>query len=273
MPMYTNIGGGGQKQIASLYINKDGNNKALNNAYGNINGSKKEIFSATKYYWYKQHQVSSYTLCDMPYWKNNTGASYESGYDNYLCPKNFYSTSDTIPLYSSMSYTNSSGSLQFSRYNSVSFNYNRTDHSDGSITYHLDPSYNGYYFPGYGYNDYIAFKISSYGSSLTVIYQSSYTEYRPVLKISSVYYKVPKSYSTNFNTVKYTSKLSLNTVTTGASKYSSSRTVVTDLTSGNSGYKIGWYSDDSDYSDDYPKSCHRAFYCDGYYYEYLGYYA
>ena len=74
MPMYTNIGGG-QKQLASLYINKDGSSKALNNIYANINGSSKVIFSATKYYWYKQHPVSSYTLCNMPYWEDSTGAS------------------------------------------------------------------------------------------------------------------------------------------------------------------------------------------------------
>ena len=264
--------GGGQKQLASLYINKDGSSKALNNIYTNINGSSKVIFSATKYYWYKQYPVSSYTLCSIQYWQDSTGYSYE-GVVNYLCPKSFSSTSDTIPLYSSMSYTNSSGSLQFSGYNSVNFDYNRTESSDNDIYYYLNPSYDGYYFPGYGFNNNIAFKVSSSGSSLEVIYHDTYVEYRALLRLNGVYYKVPKSYSTNFNTVKYNSKLSLNTVTTGASKYSSSRTVVTDLTSSNSGYKIGWYSDDSDYSDDYPKSCNRAFYCDGYYYEYLGYYA
>ena len=38
--------GGGQKQLTSLYINKDGSNKALNNVYANINSSSKEIFSS-----------------------------------------------------------------------------------------------------------------------------------------------------------------------------------------------------------------------------------
>ena len=38
--------GGGQKQIASLYINKDSSNTALSNAYANINGTNKEIFSS-----------------------------------------------------------------------------------------------------------------------------------------------------------------------------------------------------------------------------------
>ena len=84
---------------------------------------------------------------------------------------------------------------------------------------------------------------------------------------------MPKSYSTNFNTVKYNEKLYLETVTTGASKYNSSCTVVTNLASSNSGYIIGSHSDDSNYCDDYPYSCSRAYYCDGYYYEYLGYYA
>ena len=65
MPMYSNIGGG-SKQIASLYINKDGNNKALNNAYGNINGSKKEIFS--KLYTWAKHT-----------WKYNGSKSYVMG--------------------------------------------------------------------------------------------------------------------------------------------------------------------------------------------------
>ena len=44
--------GGGSKQLTSLYINKDGSNKALSNAYGNINGTRKELFSRL-YKWAK----------------------------------------------------------------------------------------------------------------------------------------------------------------------------------------------------------------------------
>lgn len=35
--------------MASLYINNNGSNKQLNNAYGNINGNSKEIFNKLAY--------------------------------------------------------------------------------------------------------------------------------------------------------------------------------------------------------------------------------
>lgn len=47
--------GGGQRQIASLYINNNGTRKALNSAYANINGASKQIFTRlytwAKYTW------------------------------------------------------------------------------------------------------------------------------------------------------------------------------------------------------------------------------
>ena len=52
--------GGGQKQIASLYINNNGSNKGLSNAYGNINGTSKEIFTGVKKYWYRIYPVNSW---------------------------------------------------------------------------------------------------------------------------------------------------------------------------------------------------------------------
>ena len=63
MSLYTNIGGG-QKQIASLYINKDSSNIALSNAYANINGTNKEIFSATKYCYWRAYPVTKWQLCE-----------------------------------------------------------------------------------------------------------------------------------------------------------------------------------------------------------------
>ena len=51
--------GGGQRQIASLYINNDGTNKQLNNAYANINGSKKEIYGRISYHNYGEYKLTT----------------------------------------------------------------------------------------------------------------------------------------------------------------------------------------------------------------------
>ena len=51
--------GGGQRQIASLYINKNGTNKQLNNAYANINGSKKEIYGRISYHNYGEYKLTT----------------------------------------------------------------------------------------------------------------------------------------------------------------------------------------------------------------------
>ena len=63
--------GGGSKQLTSLYINNSGSSKVLNNAYGNINGSNKEIFSATKYYWWRAYPVTRYKLKKNYYFYNS----------------------------------------------------------------------------------------------------------------------------------------------------------------------------------------------------------
>ena len=49
--------GGGQKQIASLYINNSGSNKILNNAYANINGTSKEIFEKIPYHSFYKYKL------------------------------------------------------------------------------------------------------------------------------------------------------------------------------------------------------------------------
>ena len=259
MPMYTNIGGG-SKQLTSLYINKDGSNKALNNAYGNINGSSKLIFSATKYYWYKQYPVNGYTLCDAgSYWRDSSSTS------TGLYIRDFYSTDESIVLFSSMTYFDNDPEFRFGGYTTVKYDYNRTEHDSNDISYYLNPSYNGYY---YKENDNMTFKISTetYKTYLEVIYHDTYVEYKHSLGISAAYYRVPNSHSTtNYNTIKSATKYSLKSVSTGNSTDGLHRTVATVSSASKTGYIISSITDNSG---DY-----KAYYCDGYYYEYLGYYA
>jgi len=89
--------GGGQKQIASLYINKDSSNIALSNAYANINGTNKEIFSATKYYCWKAYPVNAWELVHC----SSAGSSYYEYDIRYL--KSAYQNSKKV--YSSISST------------------------------------------------------------------------------------------------------------------------------------------------------------------------
>ena len=57
MPMYSNIGGGA-KQFTSLYINKNGTRNEILAAYGNIDGSSKQIY--IKIYKWAKYSVETY---------------------------------------------------------------------------------------------------------------------------------------------------------------------------------------------------------------------
>lgn len=228
----------------------------MNSVYGNINSASKQIYSTTKYYWYKRYPVSSYTLFDAgSSWKNSSSAD-----GNGLYIKDLYSVNDSFTLYKSYGIYPGSPIINLSDSCNVSFDYNETTHSNGSTIYYLNPFHNGSYFKDSRYNDHIVFKVSSSGSYLEV----DGNKYRHNLSISASYYILPSDYSAKYITIKSTKKYSLSSISTGTSTDGSYRTIPV-INSSNSGYIVSTISDNS--------GSNKAYYCDGYYYEYLGYYA
>ena len=65
MAMYTNIGGT-SKELEYLRFNKDGAIQGITDAYANINGTNKEIFSAIKQHWWKRYEVTEWELKKIP---------------------------------------------------------------------------------------------------------------------------------------------------------------------------------------------------------------
>ena len=119
---------GGSKQLTSLYINKDGSNKALNNAYGNINGTSKQIFA--KMYKYTKYKLTTdgikryyFTHIDVdndPIWNYlDSDTSYiffKGGQNNTsdICPLDYRIVSNTTPKYFTISNTDYSDLCSYS---------------------------------------------------------------------------------------------------------------------------------------------------------------
>ncbi len=301
------MGGGVSKQSSSLYINQNGSSKILTNAYVNIDGSQKNIFTGQKKFWYKRYIVNDYYLCRSQSWYDSDTNDNTSTNDG--TPGN----GKGLAIYSSCSNPSNSKYFVLSGYKSVDFDVAGENNDVGvddpihNDYYYLDDKYDNYFFTrnsSYNTCD-VVYQIRAGGSYYLVLYSNgNYLGQDSCVAWHKFYYKFPKSHSSSYTLIgalPYASYTDESTAKCYAPVLDSNNIwkvgynhyyKICSPLSGFSGCPSIGYVDDVGYQLDYNPSpsftsagigygigehtdsndsvC--AYESDGYYWEYLGYY-
>ena len=296
MPTYANIGGA--KQLASIYSNIGGSNKSLSAIYANIGGSSKIIFEGIKKYWYKRYNVTSWEVKKCTSMYDEDTDSFTETNNHYLPPYHWqYYNGDSYYLYKNYSvstdYRNRftlTGASKISWIPSENNGTGDTAIEKQTYIYYLGSNFNGYYCPvttgctsttAYSSQIYHIIAADDHGSYMLEIDFSDGSERSDIaIQFDYLLWLQPTAHSSNYTLIgasaregwgassanKYSPWLSSNG-TWYIDGYHLLYNIASSSISEATGAGYGGQIDTDDYDELY------AYYFDGYYWEYLGYYA
>lgn len=262
--------------------------------YANINGSSKIIFSAEKKYWYKRYNVTSWDVKKSSKYDSDFDSSYEtddcylpSSYDSYYNTSYYLYKNYTIA-------TGGGGSFTLSNASKISWipdpdNANQDGNVVKSYYYYLGSSFNGYYCPAYDScrsstaSSSIIYHIKAGDTSGTCLLSLDNSEGTVTTGISVSYdyllYAIPTGHSSSYTLIGAEAQSGWGYAKGYGPYYSDTNNkwyingyhLLYNVTSSSISYASTSGYGATESTDDRNET--YAYYFDGYYWEYLGYYA
>lgn len=271
MGLYTNINNV-QKELMSLNVNIGNSQKNISAAYANIDGTQKQIFEAKKYYWWKAYPVTSWEQVKS-YNNYNNNTDDDDVYIEYICDaKGGYKTCTL----------QSNGQFLLSDYFTFTWSDKTIDESSYGTTTSWSTAERDFYLDWWAWYSHTSSQyLSSYPVYFSISLGSSQMESDSffggytVGRIDYGLYAQPTAHSSNYKLIK------CNNYYKGYVPYIGGGIQSDGTYQANYAYYLFNYDgNDSNAGIGYAFSRNyddhgdiQRYYFDGYYWEYLGYYA